>query len=163
MQVRRAIPFSAALLALALAGAAVAKDGHKDVTFDPAKFEAQRETLLEALNSKTYFEITEDNRDKVIDALNRISLQLNGVTSLSELDPQAKVEVFNDQQLVNTLLGKAAEDSRLVCTREKRLGSNMPTTVCHTVAQRRQMQRQAQDQLRAQFRGSRIVPADGVK
>lgn len=152
--------FTALLLAplfvLAFCAGAIAKEGHQDVTFDPAKFQKQREVLIDALHSKTYFEITDENKTKVIEALNRMGDKLANVNSLSELSEKDKVAVFNDQSVINALLTEAAADSQLVCKREKKLGSNMPTNVCMTVAQRREAQRKAQDELRTKFRGARL-------
>ena len=147
---------AAPLFALALAGSALASSDHKPVEFDPANFPKQREILVDALHSKTYFEITDENKTKVIDALNRMQDKLATVKAVSELSEKDKVAVFNDQQLINTLLTEAAEDSRLVCKREKKLGSNMPVNTCMTVAQRREAQQKAQDQLRGKFRGGRL-------
>jgi hypothetical protein len=155
MSIRR-FALAAAAAALVLAASAAASSGHQDVAFDPATFSTQKDTLIDALHSKTYYEISDENKTKVIQALNRMQDKLGGITAISELSETDKLAVFNDQELINTLLTQAAEDSRLICKREKKLGSNMPTNVCMTVAQRREAQRQAQEQVRNSVRGARL-------
>jgi hypothetical protein len=88
-------------------------------------------------DGKTYSEISAEDRSKVQVALARMELVLNGKSGVDELNGDQKVAVFNDQELVNSLLTKARDDSRMVCRREKQVGSNMPTNQCQTVAERR--------------------------
>ena len=52
--------------------------------------------------------------------------------------------LLNDQALVNTVLTQAADDSRLICSREQKVGTRFKTTVCETVAQRRERNEAAQ-------------------
>lgn len=53
------------------------------------------------------------------------------------LPAQARTEVFNDQQVVNTVLTQVGEDNRLICRREKATGSNFASPQCMmTVAKR---------------------------
>ena len=84
---------------------------------------------------------------RVVDALGRIDALLGkgGHASLPDKD---KIEVFNDQDLINTLLTQAREDSRLVCRRERPVGSNRPQNICITVAARRQARENGADALR---------------
>lgn len=115
------------------------------VDVNGASFEVQRGAVLAALDDgKTYAEITPDNRRRVLASLDRIS-GLLGDRSASELTQAVRLEVFNEQELVNTLLTGAREDSRLVCVREKKTGSNRPTNNCKTVAERRRDREQTQD------------------
>ncbi|OZB54132.1 MAG: hypothetical protein B7X38_01295 [Stenotrophomonas sp. 14-69-23] len=96
---------------------------------------------------EVYSEISAENRMRVVDALGRIDALLGkgGHASLPDKD---KIEVFNDQDLVNTLLTQAREDSRLVCRRERPVGSNRPQNICITVAARRQARENGADTLR---------------
>ena len=59
----------------------------------------------------------------------------------------AKTDLFSDQQIVNTVLTQAREDSRLICRREKATGSNFAVTQCLTLAQRERMKNDAQLQM----------------
>ncbi|HUH90339.1 MAG TPA: hypothetical protein VLZ76_06750, partial [Lysobacter sp.] len=40
---------------------------------------------------------------------------------------------------LNQILARAADDSRLVCRRERPTGSKMPVNLCKTVAERRRV------------------------
>ena len=66
-----------------------------------------------------------------------------------------RTEVFNDQQVVNTVLTRAREDSRLICRREKATGSNFAVTQCLTLAERERNKNDAQQRMnRAQRVGN---------
>ena len=62
----------------------------------------------------------------------------------TELSADEQVTVFNDQEVVNTVLTSAKDDSRMVCQRVRAVGSNMVTSQCMTVAQRREMRRNSE-------------------
>lgn len=111
-------------------------------------FEAQRDAIVAALgDGKTYSEISANDRERVTASLGRISSLLGDAHSVDQLPETTRVEVFNEQELVNTLLTQAREDSRLVCTREKKVGSHRATNNCMTVAERRRAREQTQDAL----------------
>ncbi len=156
------------LIALVLSPTfAVAKIASQGSAFSPEKgldvsqsFEAQRNAIIKALgDGKTYSEISPDDRQRVTTSLDRIAGLLGGVQDVDQLAVEARVEVFNEQELVNTLLTEAREDSRLVCTREKKVGSHRTTTMCRTVAERRRDMEQSQGALRTNMR---VVCAPGV-
>lgn len=147
------------LLALApLAADATISPGNE--AFSPEKgldlsrsFEAQRQAIFKALaDGETYREIPAQDRQTVKDSLNRISSLLGDAQSADQLQEATKVEVFNEQERVNTLLTKAREDSRLVCTREKKVGSHRATNNCKTVAERRRDMDDSQNALRRNMR-----------
>lgn len=113
-------------------------------------FQEQRERILADIGKgEVYSEIDRDERERVIAALDRINgvYREKSVTGLAETD---KLAVFNDQELVNSLLVKAREDSRLICRRERPVGSNRPQNICITVAQRREARENGVDVLRNQ-------------
>lgn len=152
-----------ALVPLA-AKATIQSDGS---AFSPEKgldlsssFQAQRDAIMAALgDGKTYAEISAEDRQRVTGSLNRISGLLGDAQSVNQLPEATKVEVFNEQELVNGVLTQAREDSRLVCTREKKVGSHRTTTMCRTVAERRRDMEQSQGALRTNMR---VVCAPGV-
>jgi len=112
-------------------------------------FEEQRRTIeAELANGETYSEIPRKDRETVNEALQRISSALadrGGVAGLSDTE---KAAVFNDQELINNILTRAHADSRLVCVREKKVGSHRTTTQCATVADRRRASEESQKALR---------------
>ena len=113
-----------------------------------SSFEAQRDAIVTALgDGKTYAEISPDDRQRVTSSLSRISSLLGDARSVNQLPETTRVEVFNEQELVNGVLTQAREDSRLVCTREKKVGSHRVTNNCMTVAERRRAREETEQQL----------------
>ena len=116
-----------------------------------SSFEEQRTAILKDLDGgKIYAEISPKERGDVKEALARISGALQAPSGVQGLNDEEKARVFNDQELVNSILTRAGEESRLVCTREKKVGSHRPTTQCLTVAERRRMAEAGQDLMRQQ-------------
>jgi hypothetical protein len=104
-------------------------------------FEAQKTIILKDIKDDViYREIRYSDVKMVKDTLERMSAMLEEVNHVEELDEQAKVELHNEQELVNTILTMAENDSRTVCRRRGRLGTNFKTTICETVAERRERQ-----------------------
>src|SRR5690606_24124255 len=123
--------------------------GHENVAFDPAAFEAQRSQIeRELTRGDQYAEIGQSDRRDVLDRLASIGRMLEGVTSLDQLKANEKVELFNYQEEINTILTKSAEDSRLVCKRYTKTGSHRPETRCRTVAQLRVEREDSQNTMR---------------
>lgn len=111
-------------------------------------FAEQRDGIQSALaDGKTYAEISQDDRSKVMLALNRIGGALERAGSVQQLKGAQKMQVFNDQELVNTVLTRAAADSRMVCKRERPIGSNRIVSQCMTVAQRNRQREEARNDI----------------
>ncbi|HBK46872.1 MAG TPA: hypothetical protein DDZ67_10660 [Xanthomonadaceae bacterium] len=136
------------LMLAGLAGSAFAKtngpvplDLHKPAD----QVAVQMKTIQQDLgDGETYSEISPDQRSQVREALGRIQGKLERNGSVSTIPERDQAEIFNDQELVNTILTKAKEDSRLVCRRERATGSNRLTSNCMTVAERRRLKEQGQ-------------------
>lgn len=62
---------------------------------------------------------------------------IEGKTTSADLSPQEQVEVFNRLEWIEAAINNA-EDERMVCKREKTIGSTRLTRVCRTVAQERE-------------------------
>lgn len=136
----------ATLLSLCFAAASARAESAPLATPDLSEFPSAKAQIEKDLKEgKRYSELTRRQREDVIAALERIEQALSGVKAVSELDPADRAELMNDQELVNTLLTKAEEDSRLICTHERKTGSHRPTTRCRTVAQTRQEQEAAKE------------------
>lgn len=126
------------LLLLAAPGVVLAKQSEPPLQAG-ASFQVQQQKVRADLQGgEVYSEISVEDRARVVEALDRMAQEI-GEGSAEALPPEKRARVFNDQELVNTVLTKARADSRLVCRREKTIGSNMPTTQCATVAQRERM------------------------
>jgi len=109
-------------------------------------FEAQRGAIVKALaDGETYSEIASQDTRIVMDSLERISSLLDGAQDVEQLPEETKVQVFNEQERINSLLVPAYADSRVICRRHKPTGSNRPTNICLTVAERRRARDSAED------------------
>jgi hypothetical protein len=98
---------------------------------------AQQQLILKTINSDSkYSEMTPSERTAVESALLEISEMLAGGKTIGSLDSQSKQKLEFNQDEVNRLLAKAFRDSRLVCTKEAAIGSNMLKRVCKTAAAR---------------------------
>jgi hypothetical protein len=159
----RQLFLSSLLLLLCISAPAGAKDApdHQAIAFSPTQFSAQREAIIKGLRSSTYRELSDADRENVLDALSRMQDKLDGVERLEQLDKRDQIAVFNDQELVNTLLTQAAADSQLICKREKFVGSHRVTNVCLTVAERRRLAAVAQEQMRGLQRSPKLEDPAG--
>lgn len=136
-----------ALLVL-IAGSTMASERGTRVDVEE-QFAAQRAQILEELgDGETYSEISNADRGKVNAALARISAALDHSGGVAQLGEQQKVDVFNDQELINNILTEAGENSRLICKRVKKTGSHMTSNQCMTVGARNRAAEHAQDELR---------------
>nr|WP_164280962.1 hypothetical protein [Stenotrophomonas indicatrix] len=145
-----------AILATGLALTASAQGKGKEPVLQPGKpLLAQIEQIEKQLSDgETYSELSGADRTRVRETLSRLrgvgEQYANGVG----MPESVQTKVLNDQEVVNVLLTQAREDSRLICRREKAIGSNRTTTQCSTVAERaRQREAADRDLARAQRGG----------
>ncbi|MCB1553639.1 MAG: hypothetical protein KDJ14_07485 [Xanthomonadales bacterium] len=133
--------------------------GHETVRFDPSLFEKQRASIERELSrGERYAEISDRDKQKVVDSLEIMGRLLEGRKGLHELNDEQRTQLFNHQESINNLLTGAAEDSRLICRREMKTGSHRQEVKCKTVAQRRFDADRAGDVLRGANR--RLIQAD---
>lgn len=144
----------AVTVALIVAGPVQASLNAAPADKSPVQMDVQEsiaEQLLrvdQALANEAYSELSAEDRQAVRDALGRIRVNVGDSASVAALAPDLRTAVYNDQELINTLLGKAHADSRMVCERVRLTGSNRREQVCMTVAQRREMRENSVDVLR---------------
>jgi len=134
------------LASFALAGSAVAAPVAVplDLHNSPDVVDKQLKKINEQMNDgETFAEISPENRGRVREALGRINGALENANG-HPLTPEAQNQAFNDQEIVNTLLTNAKDDSRVVCERERQMGSNRITSKCMTVAERRRLREQGE-------------------
>lgn len=90
--------------------------------------------------------ISKEKRDEVTTQGDRVVALLDGKKSAKELQPEERTELTTALERINTL-AKEAEDERMVCTRERKVGSNFPVNTCMTVAERRRQREQSQQSM----------------
>lgn len=151
-------------LATTLAFTAHARvDKDAEVKLDSTAPVAEQIASIEkAMSSDNYSEISMEQKSTVQQALGRIRLKMGDHQRVEELNPQARVDIFNDQEIVNTILTQARDDSRMVCRRERSTGSNMPQRVCMTVAQRREALEAARKTMRDRQSINNVQPSGGL-
>jgi hypothetical protein len=149
----------ASLLAFAAADSSAAAD--QPVEIDVDAFETTHANIKRALDDRSaYSELSGTQRRDVLEALERMQRILAQADSVSQLDEEAKVKLFNDQEVVNTLLTQAAADSRLVCRQHGKTGSHRKTTKCRTVAEIRRERETSQEAARRIQRSHMEIPYD---
>lgn len=136
----------AAITATLLMASGMAQAAPKAEVFEAGKplSEQIQRIEIEMNDGETYSELRLEERSRVREALGRMRGTIEQYPNQGSIPEQAKAALFNDQQVVNTVLTRAREDSRLICRREKAIGSNMASTQCVTVAQRERMKVDAQ-------------------
>ena len=122
-----------------------AASDHKQLDLKLSFAEQRMDIERKLADGETYAEIQAGDRMSVLDALKRISRNLETANTLEALSENARLEIFNDQSLVNQILTKASDDSRLICTSDVKTGSRRKTTNCLTVAERRRMREASVD------------------
>jgi hypothetical protein len=138
---------SATLVALCLVAAPVfAASAPLSTKADASSFPSAKARIEKDLkDGKTYSELTARQKEDVVDALERIEAILEGAPSVESLSTDDKLQLVNDQEFVNTVLTKAADDSRLICKQERKTGSHRMAPRCRTMAQIRKDREDAQE------------------
>ena len=126
------------ILVFVLSGAALAAktEPAPSVKADPVGFADQRIAVeAEMVPGGRFAEISADARAQVGEAFDRMQAVLDGKSTMKELRQDDRVALINDQELINALLTQAKIDSRMVCKRERRVGSHRLTSTCRTAAE----------------------------
>lgn len=151
----RVVKITAIAVALALASTASAASGDAKkesvglVQLDVEESAVEQLSRVEfALGTDEYSEIGTEDKSKVQAAISRIRTNLGDHESPDQANPDARTAIYNDQEQINTILSRAHADSRMVCRRERPVGSNRPMQICLTVAQRRELAENSKDLLR---------------
>lgn len=111
----------------------------------------QREQIEVAIkDTESYGELRASDRQQMRESLERIAGQIEAAGSLGALAENDRKTLLVQQNEVNSVLETAYGDSRMVCKREKEIGSSFRRSVCMTVAQRRRVSEQAQQMGRPQ-------------
>jgi hypothetical protein len=109
-----------------------------------AEMLAYHDGVAKRAKTKDFDALSRSERDQLAAAQTQIRQALDGKTSMSELDQPTLLAVSEAHEQVVALVTKA-DDNRLVCTMQKRIGSNRHTRECRTVAQIREDRESAQD------------------
>lgn len=121
---------------LLLAASAFAADQMPMREIQATAFDEQRAAIVGGFaDGERYAEIEPEQKTKVLAALDRMEQVLGPAGSIERLSPEAKVALYNDQEVINTILTDAQEASREVCKRNRTVNSRLKNSECHTVAE----------------------------
>jgi hypothetical protein len=137
----------AAALMFALAAPALARDTDLPMAATKAQFEAIKAKLVSQLETDKFSEIKADDKQTVLNVLDRIEWRYDSVASPDQFSAQDRVDMFNDQEIINTIITHAAKDSRLICERHAPTGSHLVRVNCMTLAERKERERNGQDSM----------------
>jgi len=143
-------PFSLKPLAfaalLAVCAPVLAQDSGGDTTV-PQILQTQH-ALRTKLDNPTgeYSRFSPDDLSKMRHAQDRIFQMLDGVTSLDQLKEDQKIALSNELDQVKATLTNN-EGNRLICYRERRIGTNLLEKRCETVDEREARAHDSQQQM----------------
>ncbi|MBO9664623.1 hypothetical protein [Dokdonella sp.] len=144
----KSLGLAVALIACGFASTAVAKRGEAAWTFKadtPAAFAEQATKVREGMRpSGPYAGISASDRRVVESELDKIGALLERKGSASALSDGEQVELANAQERVNAILTRNDGD-RLVCTYERRSGSNFKYKNCMTASERERTRQKSQE------------------
>jgi len=122
------------LCALAAAAPIRAADKDKDVVKAETKdaFDAVAASVRKEMSGEgRYAYVKPDERTKVEAGLDEMAKLFDANGSVDKMDKSTKVELFNAQETVNSILTLRDRD-RLICERGRMTGSRIVSTSCHT-------------------------------
>jgi hypothetical protein len=131
------------ILAIAFAFAAAlqpagAKENYHEKTINADTKEAFA-TVAESVRGEMgeggkYEFVQKKERVQIDEKLGDMTALFDKYGTVSAMTQDAKVQLFNDQEVVNAILTKRDRD-RVICTNVAPVGSHIPVTKCHTYAQ----------------------------
>jgi hypothetical protein len=123
-------------LAASLVIFAVSAQTHPNL--DAAEIRSQQQQIRADAEARTgrYQHMPEATRSDLLRRQERVHTLLGDVRETTELDETRRIELFNNLEAISAIIN-FDEDQRMICERTKLVGTNRPTTVCRTVAQRR--------------------------
>jgi hypothetical protein len=96
--------------------------------------------------SGRYKNMTETKRDELLSKQERLLAMLDGKQTSADLTDDEKIEAFNMLEWIEAAINNA-EDERMICKRERTIGSQRVTQTCRTQAQMRADRERARDEM----------------
>ena len=87
-----------------------------------------------------------DERVKIDKSFGEMNALFDQYGSVSAMNQDAKVKLFNDQEVVNSILTRRDKD-RVICEDKPKLGSHVRSTNCHTYGQQEDARRGSKEQM----------------
>ena len=135
---------------IAVCGLAGAKENYQEKAFNADskdKFDSVAADVRKEMESGGRYQyVKPDERSKIDASLSDMSRLFSENSSVDAMSQDAKVKLFNDQEVVNSILQQRDGD-RVICKHEAPIGSHIPVTTCHTYAQEVEARNGAHDQM----------------
>lgn len=150
-------------LALTLAIGGIGNAMAQNATIDTTQrvdqiVEQQNQIRAEVKASRNGWDaLSQDKRDEVLKDQDRLFVLLQDKQTIGDLEPDRQVEAANLLSSIKAIATNA-EDERMICTRERKMGSNFTQRVCRTVAQLRREREAARDALQRGDQQQRMQP-----
>lgn len=105
---------------------------------DAQAIRAQQATIRSEILSGAgpYQQLDPKSRDAILQHQERLTALLRNVDRTTDLPERRQIDVFNTLEAISALINRDP-DGRMVCWRERPVGSNRTQTACMTVAQMR--------------------------
>ncbi|MGO4221686.1 hypothetical protein AB4Y64_07490 [Lysobacter sp. TAF61] len=136
--------------ALALASFTAAADGNAaPKSLDIVAITTQQKQIQQDIIAQRgpYKDLPDTTRVELLSRQATMMRMLDGKASESELSQDQRAEVFNTLEWMEVAINRESDDERLICRREKPLGSTRTERICRTAAQ----EREAKDRAREDF------------
>lgn len=139
---RRSLTKFILAIGIASGGPVIAADGPVDLAPIVVQQEQLREELLASPDS--FPGLSRSERGELLERQTQLLTLLEGKSTADELGEKERVEAFNSLEWIKSRLADARE-ARLVCTRERMIGSQRVTRVCRTEAEMEQERANSRD------------------
>jgi hypothetical protein len=140
----------ALVLSLAAFHGALAKENYHEKALNAdtkESFAVVSENIRNEMQKGGRYEFVEPKERGQIDkSLTEMTALFDQYGSVSAMNQDTKVKLFNDQEVVNSILTKRDRD-RVICTNQAPVGSHIRQTSCHTYAQEVQAHQETQKQM----------------
>lgn len=126
-------------------GASAAASATGNTTSDLGEIRKEQISYRQQAMDKAgpFKDISEPDRQALIQKQNQLITLIEGKSTLGDLARDDQTTAINTLEWIKAAITRA-EDERLVCERVKLVGSNRPSRVCKTVAERRQEREEAE-------------------
>lgn len=111
---------------------------------DVDAFLAELDDSLRLARTGGYGRVRRGDINRLEFARNRIVTLLKGHANASELSPENQVALYENREMIARIL-RSDNKNRIVCKRETKLGTRLPTTECLTLGQREERARAARE------------------
>jgi hypothetical protein len=150
MQARTLLHATLVATAFALAANAAAKENYHESNFNadtPEKFQAVADDVRKEMEAGGRYEYVKPReRAQIEQSLAEMDALFKASGGVQNMKQDDKVRLFNDQEVVNSILTRRDKD-RVICDNAPKLGSHVRSTGCHTYGQEEDARRGSKDQM----------------